>query len=49
MEVEQVLVVDDDKCVVESIQFFLEREGFQVSSAYCGEDALALVQKKLLI
>ncbi|ACN14798.1 sensory box histidine kinase/response regulator [Desulforapulum autotrophicum HRM2] len=42
MEAERILVVDDEVRVVETIQFFLEREGYIVGTACCGRDALSL-------
>ncbi|MFO7750232.1 MAG: response regulator [Desulfobacteraceae bacterium] len=45
MRQEQVLIVDDEKRIVDSVQFFLEKEGFVVSHAVCGRDALSLVSK----
>lgn len=41
----QVLVVDDEKRVAESIQFFLNKEGFDVSYACCGRDAVAFIKE----
>ncbi|HKK89769.1 MAG TPA: response regulator, partial [Desulfobacteraceae bacterium] len=45
MRQEQVLIVDDEKRIVDSVQFFLEKEGFAVSHAGCGRDALSLVRE----
>ncbi|MBQ6468783.1 MAG: response regulator transcription factor [Lachnospiraceae bacterium] len=36
----RVLVVDDEKNIVKGIRFSLEQEGFEVISAYDGEEAL---------
>ena len=36
----RVLVVDDEKNIVKGIRFSLEQEGFEVTSAYDGEEAL---------
>ncbi len=44
---EKILVVDDEKDIVELLQFNLEREGFQIIPSYQGEDALRLAKKEL--
>ena len=36
----KVLVVDDEKLIVKGIRFSLEQEGFEVTCAYDGEEAL---------
>ncbi len=41
----KVLVVDDEKLIVKGIRFSLEQDGFEVSSAYDGEEALKLAQE----
>lgn len=38
----KILVVDDEKKIIEIIQAYLEREGYQVISAFDGKTALAL-------
>jgi PAS domain S-box-containing protein len=43
MDAERILVVDNEVRVVETIQFFLEREGYDVATACCGEEALSCV------
>ncbi len=43
---ETVLVIDDDKTTRDSLQMFLEFEGFVVSSCESGATALDLVSKK---
>ena len=40
MEKKRILIVDDEKDIVESIQFKLEFEGFECLVAYDGEEAL---------
>lgn len=40
----RILVVDDEKNIVELIKFNLEREGFQVAAAYDGLEALRQVK-----
>ena len=39
----RVLVVDDEPSIVISVEFLMKREGFEVSVARDGEDALALI------
>jgi len=46
MERKRVLVVDDERDVVESIRFNLEREEIETIEAYNGEDALAKAKKE---
>lgn len=46
MSNETVLVIDDDKAARESLQMFLEFEGFVVSSCESGAAALDLISKK---
>ena len=41
----KVLVVDDEKNIVKGIRFSLEQEGFEVTSAYDGEEALNEARK----
>jgi DNA-binding response OmpR family regulator len=40
MDKKRILIVDDEKDIVESIQFRLEYEGFECLVAYDGEEAL---------
>ncbi len=40
----RVLVVDDNKETVRAVRVYLEREGFEVFSAYDGETALAMLR-----
>ena len=42
----KVLVVDDEKLIVEGIRFSLEQDGMEVDCAYDGEEALEMVQAK---
>lgn len=35
-----ILVVDDEKPIVDIIKFNLEKEGYKVTASYDGEDAL---------
>ena len=41
----KVLVVDDEKLIVQGIKFSLEQDGMDVECAYDGEEALAMAQK----
>lgn len=40
----KILVVDDEKIIVKGIKFNLENEGFEVETAYNGEEALEIVK-----
>ncbi len=42
----KILVVDDEKDIVEFIQYNLEQEGFNVIKAYNGKDAIERVKEK---
>ncbi len=42
---QKVLVVDDEKLIVKGIRFSLEQDGMEVTCAYDGEEALALVRE----
>ena len=42
---ENILVCDDDKQIVEAIEIYLEEEGFRVFKAYDGMEALEILQK----
>jgi DNA-binding response OmpR family regulator len=44
-EMENILVCDDDKQIVEAIEIYLEEEGFRVFRAYDGMEALEILQK----
>ena len=41
---EKILVVDDEQDIIELMKYNLEMEGFRVSSAFNGEDALRLAK-----
>lgn len=41
----RVLVVDDEKLIVKGIRFSLEQDGYEVSCAYDGEEALAMARE----
>jgi phosphate regulon transcriptional regulator PhoB len=45
MEMKKILVVDDEPDLVELVSYNLRKEGFKVSSASNGEDALEKVRK----
>ncbi|MEW6207321.1 MAG: response regulator transcription factor [Acidobacteriota bacterium] len=40
MERQKILVVDDDRKIVDSIRIYFERAGYQVAAAYDGREAL---------
>jgi DNA-binding response OmpR family regulator len=40
----RVLVVDDEKTIVKGLKFSLEKEGYEVSVAYDGEEAIKIFQ-----
>ena len=40
----KILVVDDEKLLVRGIKFNLENEGYQVETAYDGEEGLELAK-----
>jgi len=42
----KILVVDDEKLLVKGIRFNLESEGYQVTGAYDGEEAVSLAQNE---
>lgn len=42
----KILVVDDEPDIVELVMYNLRREGFDVSSAFDGEEALARIRKE---
>jgi len=43
----KILVVDDEKKIVEIVKAYLERDGYRVTVAYDGKAALDLAQKEL--
>ena len=47
MEDKRVLVVDDEKLIVQGIRFSLEQEGMKVDCAYDGEEALKLAKENV--
>jgi two-component system, OmpR family, alkaline phosphatase synthesis response regulator PhoP len=42
---EKILIVDDEKDILELISFNLEKEGYKTTTATSGEDALSLVKQ----
>jgi len=46
MRPEQILVVDDEKRIVESISSCLKKEGFQTTSAYDGDQAIKIFKQQ---
>jgi len=47
MAKEKILVVDDEEDIIELLRFNLSREGYEVSSATSGEEALTLVRSEM--
>jgi two-component system response regulator VicR len=43
---EKILVVDDEKPIVEILQYNLEKEGYTVITAYDGDEALVMVERE---
>ena len=46
MRSERILVVDDEKKIVENISFCLKREGFTTTPAYNGEEAIRIFESQ---
>ncbi|MBS4030457.1 MAG: response regulator transcription factor [Clostridiales bacterium] len=46
MTLSRVLIVDDEKTIVKGLKFSLEREGYEVSTAYDGEEALKIFNEE---
>ena len=44
----KILIVDDEKLLVKGMKFNFEQEGYQVETAYDGEEALRLARDKNL-
>jgi DNA-binding response OmpR family regulator len=44
--VPRILVVDDEKSIVKGLKFSLEKEGYEVLTAYDGEEALRIFQEE---
>ena len=47
MPKEKILIVDDEKDIVELVRYNLEKEGYKVIPAYSGEEALGLIKREL--
>jgi DNA-binding response OmpR family regulator len=47
MSLKKILVVDDEKKIVDIVKAYLEREGYHVAVAYDGESALNLIGKEI--
>lgn len=45
-EKKRILLVDDDKDLVEALKVTFEKAGFDVAAAYSGEDGLKLAREK---
>ena len=43
---QRILVCDDDRDIVDSIEIYLQQEGYEVCKAYDGLQALAILQKE---
>ncbi len=41
-----ILIVDDDNEIVQLIAIYLQNEGYKISRAFNGEEALALFEKE---
>lgn len=41
----KILIVDDEKCLVDSIVFILQKEGYETIAAYDGKEALEIIQE----
>ena len=41
-----ILVCDDDKEIVNAIEIYLEKEGYQIYKAYNGKEALKIIDNK---
>lgn len=46
MEMSRILVCDDDKEIVEAIEIYLTQEGYEISKAYDGEEALKKLKEE---
>ena len=46
MKAEKILLVDDEPDIVELVRYNLKKEGFEVHSAFDGEEALAKIRKE---
>ncbi len=42
----KILIVDDEKDIVETLSFMLEAKGFEIISAYDGEEGLKLAKEE---
>lgn len=43
---ENILVCDDDREIVDAIEIYLEQEGFNIFKAYDGEEGLSILRRK---
>ena len=46
IKVYNILVCDDDKEIVEAIQIYLAKEGYNIFKAYNGEQVLKIIEEK---
>ncbi|MEA1939952.1 MAG: response regulator [Candidatus Caldatribacteriota bacterium] len=47
MSKEKILIVDDEKDIIELLQYNLEKERYNISSAFSGEECLEYIKTKL--
>ena len=47
MKKEKILIIDDEKDIVELLQYNLEKEGYKISCAYSGEECLENIETEL--
>ena len=45
----KILIVDDEKLLVKGIKFNLEQDGYDVETAYDGEEALRMARDKAFL
>ena len=43
---ENILVCDDDREIVEAIEIYLRQDGYQIYKAYDGEQAIEILKKE---
>jgi two-component system alkaline phosphatase synthesis response regulator PhoP len=44
-DLKKILIVDDDKDIIEFLEYNLKKEGFSIKTAYNGEDAIEIAKK----
>ena len=45
----RILVVDDEKEIVNAIEIYLSKEGYEILKAYNGKEALEIIKNKKFI